>query len=61
MVQRTPPERRAMVRPATPPEAADILGEYVDAGFGGFTFSNATMRTPESIGLGAELIRLMRT
>lgn len=60
MVQRIPPERRAMIRPVTPAEAADILGEYVDAGFGGFTFSNATMRTPEAIGLAAELIRLMR-
>ncbi len=60
MLERIAPERRAMIRPATPSEAADVLADYVAAGFGGFTFSNTTMRTPESIGLAAGLIAAMR-
>jgi len=59
LIERVPPERRPMIHPATPAQAAEILGEYVQAGFGGFTFTNAMMRTPEAIGLGGELIRLL--
>jgi F420-dependent oxidoreductase-like protein len=50
------PERRALFRPATPDQAADILSGYVDERFGGFTFSNQTMRTPESVAMAAEVI-----
>ena len=54
------PDRRPGTTAATPEHAAEILGTYVDAGFGGFIFRNATLRTPESLGLVAEVIRLMR-
>ncbi len=54
-----PPERRATTTAATPERAAEVLEPYLDAGFRGFIFRNPTMRTPESIGLAGELIRLM--
>jgi alkanesulfonate monooxygenase SsuD/methylene tetrahydromethanopterin reductase-like flavin-dependent oxidoreductase (luciferase family) len=60
VLDRIPPERRAMVTAGTPAEAAEMLRKYVDLGFGGFTISNQTLPTPESIGLAGELIRLMR-
>jgi F420-dependent oxidoreductase-like protein len=50
-----PPERRGALVAATPARAAEILGEYVEAGFGGFTFGN-TMLRGESLDLAAELI-----
>jgi alkanesulfonate monooxygenase SsuD/methylene tetrahydromethanopterin reductase-like flavin-dependent oxidoreductase (luciferase family) len=53
---RIPPERRGSLVAATPARAAEILAEYVDAGFGGFTFAN-TMLAGESLDLAAELIR----
>jgi F420-dependent oxidoreductase-like protein len=59
ILERIPPERRATVLTETPARAAERLGAYVDAGFGGFTLSNQTLPTPESIGLAGELIRLM--
>ena len=55
-----PEERRGTVVPATVPEAADILHRYMDAGFGGFIFRNATTRTPEAVARVGELIRVMR-
>jgi F420-dependent oxidoreductase-like protein len=54
-----PAERRAMVATATPQQAVEILGGYVDAGFGGFTLSNQTLPSLDAIGLAGELIRLM--
>ncbi len=51
-----PPERRRALIAATPSRAVDVLGEYLDAGFGGFTFGN-TMLPGESLDLAAELIR----
>ena len=59
LLDRIPAERRAMVLVATPAQAADRLGQYVDAGFGGFTLGNQTLPTPEAIGLAGELIKLM--
>ncbi len=55
-LSRIPPERRGALVAATPARAAEILGEYVDAGFGGFTFGN-TMLSGESLDLAAEVIR----
>jgi hypothetical protein len=46
-----------MFRPATPDQAAEILQGYVDERFGGFTFNNPTLHTPESFALAAEVIR----
>jgi F420-dependent oxidoreductase-like protein len=59
LLEKIPDERRPMVRVATPAQAAEHLGHYVDAGFGGFTISNQTLPTAEAIGLAGELIRLM--
>ena len=50
-----PPERRGSLIAATPARAAEILGEYIEAGFGGFTFGN-TMLRGESLDLAADLI-----
>jgi F420-dependent oxidoreductase-like protein len=55
-----PEPRRSNLVPATVPQAAEILSEYMDAGFGGFTFRNVTMRTPEAVAKAGELIELMR-
>jgi F420-dependent oxidoreductase-like protein len=54
-----PPERQAMVRPVLPPEAADLLRPYIDAGFTGFTFNNNVYRTPDQIGVLGEVLRLV--
>jgi alkanesulfonate monooxygenase SsuD/methylene tetrahydromethanopterin reductase-like flavin-dependent oxidoreductase (luciferase family) len=53
------PERRAMARVATVPEAAELIGQYMDAGFGGFTFNNNVYQTAESIALVGELIKVV--
>jgi F420-dependent oxidoreductase-like protein len=53
------PERQAMVRPVLPPEAADLLRPYIDAGFTGFTFNNDVYRTPAQIAVLGELLRLV--
>jgi F420-dependent oxidoreductase-like protein len=56
-----PPERRAMIRVATTvDEAAEFLRPYVDAGFGGFTFSNPALPTVERIALAGEVIKAVR-
>jgi F420-dependent oxidoreductase-like protein len=60
ILERLPPERRSMFTPATPARAAEILQPYIEAGFTGFTFNNPTLPTPEAIGLGGELIALLR-
>jgi F420-dependent oxidoreductase-like protein len=55
-----PPERRAIAKTATVAQATDLLGEYMDAGFGGFTFNNNIYSTNESIALAGELIKAVR-
>jgi F420-dependent oxidoreductase-like protein len=55
-----PPERRAHVAAGTPEQVVDVLGQYVEAGFTGFTFNNAIYRTPEQIATVGELLRLIR-
>jgi F420-dependent oxidoreductase-like protein len=59
-LERIPEERRPMIRIATVPQAAEILGTYIDAGFGGFTFNNPTLPTIEAIEHAGELIRTVR-
>jgi F420-dependent oxidoreductase-like protein len=54
------PERRAMARTATVGQAAEVIGNYMDAGFGGFTFNNNVLQTKESIALAGELIKVVR-
>ena len=53
------PERRAVAIVATVPRAAELLGKYVDAGFGGFTLNNNIFKTPEAIARAGELIKMM--
>jgi F420-dependent oxidoreductase-like protein len=55
-----PEERRSMMQPVLLEEGAEILRRYLDAGFGGFVFRNAQVRTPEAIALVGELIGMMR-
>jgi len=54
------PERRAVAKTATVVQAAEVLGQYMDAGFGGFTFNNNVLQTKESIALAGELIKVVR-
>lgn len=54
------PERRAMASIKTVEQAAETIGDYMQAGFGGFTFGNVTLRTPESIELAGELIKTVK-
>jgi len=57
ILERIPEERRAMIRVATVPQAAEMLGQYLDAGFHGFTFNNPSFPTTASLGLAADLIK----
>ncbi len=60
ILDRIPAERRPMIMAAPVPQAAELLGHYLDAGFGGFTLGNQTLATPEAIGLAGELIKTVR-
>jgi F420-dependent oxidoreductase-like protein len=55
-----PAERRAMITTVNVQQAAEMIGKYIDAGFGGFTFNNNVLPTDESIGLAGELIKVVR-
>ncbi len=59
-IEYLPPERRAHVAAGTPDQVADVLGQYIEAGFTGFTFNNAMYRTPEQIATVGELLKLVR-
>jgi F420-dependent oxidoreductase-like protein len=61
VLERIPAERRMMFKPVLVDEGAAILRRYMDAGFGGFTFRNVAIRTPEAVGLVGELIAVMRS
>jgi F420-dependent oxidoreductase-like protein len=60
ILDRVPPERRPMIRALNVEQAAEFLRPYIDAGFGGFTFNNPTLATPEAIGRAGELIKTVR-
>jgi F420-dependent oxidoreductase-like protein len=55
-----PPERRAAAKWTNVDQAAELIGKYIDAGFGGFTFNNNVLQTEESIALAGELIKAVR-
>ena len=59
LLEHIPEQRRASFRAVTPEQGAEFLQSYVDAGFGGFTFNNPTLPTPEAIARAGELIKLM--
>jgi F420-dependent oxidoreductase-like protein len=61
ILDRLTPERRAMARVATVPQAAELIGTYMAAGFTGFTFNNNVYQTPESIARAGELIKLVNS
>jgi F420-dependent oxidoreductase-like protein len=54
------PERRAMAKTATVPQAAELIGKYMNAGFGGFTLNNNIYQTDEQLALAGELIKTVR-
>ncbi len=56
IIERVPPERRAMVSAVTVPQAVELVGEYQDAGFGGIRFSNQVLPTDEAIARAGEVI-----
>src|SRR5947208_4776321 len=60
LLDKIPPERRAMVRALKVDQAAEFLRPYIDAGFGGFTLNNPTLPTIEAIGRAGELINAVR-
>jgi F420-dependent oxidoreductase-like protein len=51
------PERRAMVTVATVAKATEVVGRYMDAGFGGFTFNNNVLVNDDAMGLAGDLIK----
>jgi hypothetical protein len=53
------PERRAIAKVATIPQAAELVGTWIDAGFTGFTFNNNVYGTDESIARVGELIKVV--
>ena len=55
-----PPERAAMMLPVTVPEAAELLGQYLGAGFHGFTFNNPLLPDADAFDLAATLIKAVR-
>lgn len=59
-LERTPASSFTPLTPTTVSEAVDFIGRYVDAGFGGIIFRNATLRTPEAVALAGEVIHAMR-
>ena len=60
IIESLSPERRAMATSVNVPQAAEVIGKYMDAGFGGFTFNNNVLQTEESIALAGELIKVVR-
>src|SRR5207245_8723258 len=54
------PERRGMAITVNVPQAAEVLGQYMDEGFGGFTFNNNVLQTKEAIALAGGLIKVGR-
>ena len=60
VMEKLHPERRAMSSIETVNRAAETIGKYMEAGFGGFTFGNVTLRTPEAIALAGELIKTVK-
>jgi F420-dependent oxidoreductase-like protein len=56
-----PQNRGRAVVAVTMSEGAEILHQYMEAGFGGFIFRNVTTRTPEAVARVGELIASMRS
>jgi len=59
ILDRLPPERRALVKAVTAEQAPEVLGPYIEAGIGGFTLNNPTLSTLEAIARAGDLIRIL--
>jgi len=59
ILERMPPERRAVMSVATPEGAADLIRGYMALGFGGFTFANTQLPTVESVHQAGEVLKLL--
>ena len=59
LLQAVPAERRPYIQGGTPQQAAEVLKQYVDAGFTGFTFNNNYYKTPEQVALIGEVLPLI--
>jgi F420-dependent oxidoreductase-like protein len=53
-----PEDRRSGFTAVTPAQGSEFLARYLEAGFGGFIFRNATARTPDAVAAIGELIKL---
>jgi F420-dependent oxidoreductase-like protein len=60
VMERMPPDRRAMFQPATPEQAAEILQDFIAVGIQGFAFNNPTLRMPEEFERVGRLIRAIK-
>ena len=56
IIERIPEERRPRVSALTVPQAEEMVGAFVDAGFGGIRMSNQTVTSNEAMARAAELI-----
>jgi F420-dependent oxidoreductase-like protein len=54
-----PPARRAIMRPAGPDQAAEILRSFVKAGVQGFTFNNPNLSTPELLAVAGRVKQML--
>ena len=54
-----PPARRAIMRPAGPDQAAEILRTFVKAGVQGFTFNNPNLSTPELLAVAGRVKQML--
>src|ERR1700682_1633117 len=61
ILDRLSPERRAMATVTTVPQAAEMIGKWMDAGFTGFTFNNNIYSTDEAIARVGELIKIVNS
>ena len=59
-LERVPAQWRQNAIVGTPEQVVDVLGQYIDAGFTGFTFNNAIYQTPEQIARVGELLQMIR-
>jgi F420-dependent oxidoreductase-like protein len=57
--ERIPPPRRALMRPAAPEQAAEILRTFMRVGVQGFTFNNPNLATPEQLELAGRVKRML--
>jgi hypothetical protein len=59
MVARMPEERRSHMSVATLEQAAEVIHGYKEMGFGGFTFGNTQLPTPDAVHLAGEVLKLL--